>query len=342
MTRAIVLVLLLTVALALSGCAKKNNDEPGSSSSSTTSGTASTSTTSTSATGTGSSLPGTIVLNFTRDTPNGPIPLAVNFSLNASFVRSGAAQPAPAGLQWSIQVFNGTNATGNATPGPQGSSLPAKFALNFTNVGDFVVRAVVVAPTYAGANATIQVAAIAGGSSAPLFFDGAEGDTSQWTLQSRMFFNPNLDGTTGQREFAFDHPEGGWTLTGEPRTGAKSWAHPYPDNYRARMTSVAVTIPEGGATLSYALKGGAEATGVEGLFVLVGPDGETRTVQALHNGVIADWTVFTLPLSAGDMRVEFRFDSDISCSNDSAAPPGFSCGAGYDAGGFLLDDITIQ
>lgn len=186
----------------------------------------------------------------------------------------------------------------------------------------------------------------------PVFFDGAEGDASQWTITGMVFVNPNLDGDTGQQTTEQPnpgnpedpHPEGvQWSASAaQARTGTASWYSEYPDNYRTSMVSVAFEVPAGGATLTYRLLGGAEDTGVEGLFVLAGPAGGARSVVAEHRNALPDgWNEFTVDLAAGSTQIEFRFDTDLSCSNYSSAPPGFSCGEGYDAGGFYLDDITV-
>lgn len=330
---------LLVALLVLAGCSGKDKDgEP------TPTATAS----STSASG--SAAPGTIEVALNRTTPDGGVPLVVNFTLDATFRASnGTEAPRPSAASWSVTILAEPvgNATGTATDddaqGPTGSALPANVTLTLNETGSFTIVATVDAPGFAPGNDSFIVAVFAGGAGgAPLFFDGGETDDSQWTLQSRIYFNPNLQGSTGAREIPEDHDAGPWAITdAEARTGTHAWLHPYPDNYRTRMTSVPIAVPAGGAALSYALRGGAEETGVEGLFVLVGLEGEALEVVAEHRGAIAEWTLFEADLPEGSVQVEFRFDSDLSCSNDSGPPPGFSCGDAFDAGGFRLDDITV-
>lgn len=355
------LAAVLVAALLLSGCASKGGGKDADSSKTSTasstktgsgSGTSS-GTKSTSSSATGSSSPGTINVTLTRSAPNGAIPLSINFSLNATFRTGGKQVPAPSGTTWSVTIVsgNGTNGTANGTAGPTGTALPANFTLNFTTAGNHTVRAVVKAPGYTDGNATVIVVATAAGAGAPLFFDGAETDASQWTIASKVLVTnlPTLvvPSPEGQ-ELAADHPGGKWAqTTDEHLTGAKSWHVAYPDNMRAKMTSVA--IPAGGAshTLTYAYKGGAEGTSVEGLFVLAGPAGGTLQVLAHHSGAAVGWTTesLLLPTVDGDLQIQFRFDSDISCSSDPQTvpptDPAGACGEGYDAGGYWLDDITV-
>lgn len=362
MSRAAVLAGLLCIAIVLSGCASKEKDkESDTSSSSSSSGSRSSSSgpgsttssstgSSTSGTQTGAPGAGTITVDFKRATPNGPVPLAVNFSLNASFSRDGAAQGAPAGLAWSVRIVNGTTLANlaNATAGPNGATLPAAFQLNFTTAGDFLVLANVSATGYTPSSATIQVNAVAPGPNVPAFFDGAEGDTSQWTLASKALIT-NIPFAPVPAQEGGMHPAGTWAAsTDEFRTGTKSWHSPYPDNIRATMTSVAIPLKAGPHTLTYALKGGAEGTSVEGVFVLIGPAGGALQEVAHHSGPDMAWTTFTVdvPAAAGaSMQVQFRFDTDLSCSSEPApvppADPAGLCGAGYDAGGYYVDDITV-
>ena len=339
------LALLAVAALLLAGCTdgKRGDDDTASSTSSSASasrsGTASASRTGTSSgtgTGTGSPGAGTIEVDFTRATPNGAAPLTVNFTLDATFRDAkGAEVPAPAGATWAVTVhrMNGTT-LGNATPGPTGNALPAAFNLTFT-AGDHAVLARVQGTGFGAGNASILVTAAGGG--APLFFDGAEGDASQFTITSNVLLT-NIAPAPSQ-ELAAAHPTKWSQVTDAAHTGTKSWSSHYPDNYRSRLTTIAITVPAGGASLSYWAKGGAESNGIDGLHVLV-----NGAEVALHNAV-PDWTQFTHAVPAGELKVEFRFDSDSGCSDDTPGPAGDPsgqvCGGGFDQGGLLLDDIQV-
>ncbi len=330
------LAVLLVVALLLSGCAsKKDKDGDGGSTSTTsTTGTSTSKSGSASATGTGSAAPGAITASLTRSTPNGAAPLEVNFTLSAKFVKGGKDVPAPAGTSWSVKVAAG-NGT-NATDGPKGTSLPANFTLNFT-AGNHTVTATVSAPGFTAGNATVLVAASGGPAAAvPLFFDGAEGDASQFTISSNVWFYDVFTGT--EQETPAPYPETAWAASADAaHSGTKSWFSSYPDNYRTRMETVTVKVPAA-ATLTYWVKGGAEGNGVDGLHVIV-----NGAEVALHNNV-PEWTMFSAPVAAGDAKVLFRFDSDAGCSDQSPPagdPSGMVCGAGYDLGGIYVDDIQI-
>lgn len=353
MGRSIALAVLVTATLLLAGCSgggKDNDPDPKSSSTSSSSRSTSSTSSSSSSTTTGAPAPGTMALNFTRGVPNGPVPLAVNFTLSGSFTRGGSTQVAPDGLSWTIRIVNGTTLANlaNATAGPTGTTLPATFNLTFTDAGDYLVLANVTATGYTPSSATIQIAAVAAGPGAPIFFDGAEGDASQWTITSHVYINLLLPAPNPTYETTTTpHPEGGWVINdADKKTGAKSWLSPYPDNYRTRMTSVAFNVPASGATLSYSLKGGAESNTVDGVHVLVGESAAALTEVAYHTGAAIDWTQFTASLSslAGKSGVvQFRFDADSGCSNDGPPGPvaGQICGAGFDAGGFRIDDIQV-
>ena len=348
--KAIVLALMLTAVL-LAGCSDKGGDDgdsPSASSSASNSASASTTrsgTTSSTGTGTGSSAPGTIAVNFTRATPNGAVPLAVNFTLDATFSKAGQPATAPGDAAWSVRILSGNATNQTSADGPTGTAFPSNFTLDFTAVGNHTVVVDVTASDYAPANATILVAATEGGAGAPLFFDGAEGDASQWVIASKVLVT-NIAPMVPEQELAADHPSKYAASTDEAQTGTKSWHVAYNDNLRARLTSVPIA-GAGGHTLSYALKGGAEGTSIEGLFVLAGPADGALAVIAHHSGEAIDWTTFTasLPASAGPLKVEFRFDTDVSCSSGTATVPPDDpvgvCGVGYDAGGYYIDDITV-
>src|SRR5688572_5968735 len=205
-------------------------------------------------------------------------------------------------------------------------------------------------------NETVPGNQTGNGTAGPIFFDGAEGDASQWAITSNLYVNVNLNPPNGpppapqnpdDQETDEAHPDdAGWAIVADPfHAGAHSWGNTYPDNYRSRMTSSPLAIPAGGATLSYWVMGGAEDNTVDGIHVLVGETADALAEVAYHSGVIEGWTLFEVALDslAGKTAVlQFRFDSDISCSNQS--PPeegGALCAPGWDAGGLFLDDILV-
>lgn len=336
--KALALLLACCVAsAALAGCSDDDDDpEPtptGSSSSTSTSG--------------GPRGNGTIEVLVNRTTPNGPAPLTVNFTLDAVFrTAAGPVAPKPASLRWEVLLANassnGTHDDALADDVQNGTSLPANVTLELASPGNVSVLARVHAAGFASGNATflVLVNATTGGGAA-LFFEGGESDTSQWTLSSNVYLNPNLG--TPDAELPEAHPDGDWAITDSgARTGTHAWLAPYPDAYRGRMTSVAIPIPAGGATLSYYVKGGAESNSIDGVHVLVAEEGGEFAEVAYHSDVIADWTLSEVDLGdfAGkSVQLQFRMDSDMGCSSSPSPPAG--CGSGYDAGGILVDDITV-
>lgn len=337
------LALLLACCIAstagLAGCSGKDDDpEP----TTTTSSASRTSTSGAPAAGNG-----TIEVLVNRTTANGPAPLTVNFTLDAIFrTAAGNVAPKPTSLRWEVLAYNSSaNGTGDDASAlgasPNGTALPANVTLELAAPGNITVEARVHATGFATGNATFVVLVNATASGAPLFFEGGEADTSQWTLSSNVYLNPNLG--TPDEELPQDHPEGDWAIVDtDARTGTHSWLAPYPDGYRGRMTSVAIPIPAGGATLTYHVKGGAEANNIDGLHVLVAEEGGEFQEVAYHTDVIADWTLSEVDLAAfagKSVQLQFRMDSDLGCSSSPSPPAG--CGAGYDAGGILLDDITV-
>ncbi len=343
---------MLVVCLALAGCQAKKSDKNDAETGTNTSGGGTgtgTGTGTSSGTNTGGPGLGTITLNFTRSTPNGAVPLGVNFTLEATFARAGSSAP-PSGASWTVTtVAVGGNDSLNASAPAMltGTTLPVNFTLNFTVAGNFSVKASIKAPGYAPSNKTILVAAIEGGPGAPIFFDGAEGDASQWTITAFVYINGNFPAPANNNdeyETTQTHPDGGWTQgTTQFHAGAKSWGTTYPDNLRTRMTSAPFEVPASGATLSYWVKGGAEENNVDGIHVLTGASPTALTKVAYHTAVIADWTEFSVPLLAGPTVVQFRFDSDVGCSNESPPPQGgAACAAGWDGGGMFLDDILVK
>lgn len=346
-------VLLLAACLVLSGCfGGGGDDDEGPTGTGTGTGTSTRTGTSGTGTSTGPAQ-GTIEVVLNRTTADGAAPLTVNFTLDARFTRGGAPVPAPAGLRWSVFVANatagngtagngtaGNGTAGNATePAEEGTVLPANVTLTLEEAGNRTVRALVTAPGFAPGNASFAVAVGGGGAGAALFYDGAEGDESQWTLEDELVLDVILERVpTGE-----PHPEGGWAITdAEARSGTGSWHSPYPDHYEARMTSVA--FPAGGTTLTFWAKGGAEDNGNDGLHVLAGPSADALEEVLYQAAVLADWTQLTAELPAGTTVIQFLMYADASCSSDPVAiggADGTACGVGWDAGGFYLDDITV-
>lgn len=298
---------------------------------------------------------GTTQVAIKRLNPNGAVPLAVNLTVSATFKTPEGDAAQPQSLEWATAAVRVKDATGaavqaTAVEGPKGTKLPADASIRLTDAGTYIVVAMVRAPGFNEGNATVEVlATAASGPGGPTihFFDGAESDTSQWTITSNILVTDNLVGEAGQEELDQEYPEKAWAQSeAEKKNGAKSWYSQYPDNYRTRMVSVAITVPAGGATLSYSIKGGAEKAGgeVEGLFVFAGPEGGERAQLAGPlNGLYPDWKAFQHKVPAGKIQIEFRFDSDGSCSNDSDLPanPVLNCGEGTSGGGIWLDDIKV-
>jgi hypothetical protein len=172
-----------------------------------------------------------------------------------------------------------------------------------------------------------------------VFFDGAENGTGPWQFTSNLVFI-DVTGNVPAQELDQEHSAGTWE-TGEGHNSSTAWYSQYPDNYRARMMTT-IDVPEGGGTFSYWYKGGAEENGFDGLHVLIG-----GTEVAFHSGVAAveEWTLSSLPIAAGSQAVEFRFDADSTCSDETGVdvpPPAPAlCGVGWDTGGFYVDNIQV-
>lgn len=295
---------------------------------------------------------GTTEVALKRLNPNGPVPLAVNLTVSATFKTPDGEAAQPSSLEWATAAVRikdgaGTPVQFTVLEGPVGTKLPADVSLTLTDAGTYIVVAFVQAPGFNEGNASVEVlASAASGPGGPTvhFFDGAESDASQWTITSNVFVvSSNLAPGGPDEEVPREYPEAAWAQTeAEKHEGSKSWYSQYPDNYRTRMTSVPIKVPAGGASLTYWVKGGAEANGIDGLRVSVGPAGSLTEVK-YHEGVIGDWTRINVKVPAGDIVLEFRFDADASCGN--AGPPaaagGSICGPGYDAGGFWVDDIKV-
>jgi hypothetical protein len=333
------LAILLACCVLLAGCSdnKKKDDEPETSSSS-----------SSSSTGSAPTGNGTIEVLVNRTTPNGAVPFAVNFTLDAVFrSAAGAIVPTPATARWEVLIFT-TNGTANGTAhedsftdAPNGTALPANVTYNLTVPGNLTFNTRVHAPGFATGNASFLVLANATGAAGGgvLFFEGAEADESQWDLEDEYV----LDLIAERVPTGESHPLGGWGITdAEAHTGAGSWHAPYPDNYEARMTSV--PFPAGASTLTFWLKGGAEDNGNDGLHVLAGAAADDLEEVHYQAVVLADWTQFVVDVPADATVIQFLMYGDASCSSDPApvgGGDGVVCGAGWDAGGFYLDDITV-
>lgn len=342
-------IVAVVAALVLSGCSgsgDSDGDSTGTSKSGTTTKGGSGgggSTTTGSGGGGGGSGSGQITVNLNRTTIDGPAPLKVNFTLSATF-KGADGKPATPKSTITVtyrqtEAANGTALTGPAEKGPTVTSLPATFSLTFENVGKYEVTATIKASGYKDGQDTVVILPRAPGTGGPggepIFFDGAEGDASQWTLSSKVLI-VDFFGNVPVTETPVDHPTGKWQISDkEAHTGSKSFWSDYPDNYRGRMVSLAVNVPGNGGELSFWYKGGAESNGYDGLFVYVNG---SPVVEALA-GLPIDWTRFAATVPGGEVTLEFRFDSDPSCSSVSGAPAG--CGDGWDAGGFYIDDIAV-
>jgi hypothetical protein len=288
---------------------------------------------------------GTITVTLERTDPDGPIPLRVNFTLDATFRQADGKPGSKAGATVLVtyrqtEDANGTAVSEAAEVGPTIASLPTTFSLSFEEAGKFEVVASVKASGYQDGRATMLILPRVPGSGdpsggEPIFFDGAEGDTSQWTLSAKVVLI-DFNGIVPVQETPVDHPDGPWVISdAEARTGTHSWFSTYPDNYRGRMVSLAIPVPEGGGKLTFYYKGGAESNGFDGLFVYANGQEIVPNTAA----VAASWTRIQASVPGGDVELEFRFDSDPSCSNASGAPAG--CGEGWDSGGIYIDDITV-
>ena len=341
------LIVALVAALMLSGCSGSGDSDGGASGTSksgttTKGGTGGSGGTTTGSGGGGGSGSGQITVDLNRTTIDGPAPLKINFTLSASFKGADgkAATPKSTVTVTYRQTVdaNGTALSGDAQKGPTITTLPATFSLTFDNVGKYEVVATVKASGYKDGQDTVVILPRAPGAGGPggepIFFDGAEGDASQWTITSKVLI-VDFNGIVPVTETPVDHPTGKWQISDkEAHTGSKSFWSDYPDNYRGRMVSLDIEVPGTGGQLSFWYKGGAESNGYDGLFVYANG---SPVLQV--SGLPYDWTQFSGAVVGGTVTLEFRFDSDPSCSSVSGAPAG--CGDGWDAGGFYIDDITV-
>ena len=357
------LALLFIAALLVSGCSSKSDDTGGSATGSHTGSGTGSKTGSGTGTGTttGGGGAGTIAVTLNRTTIDGPAPLKVNFTLSASFKDASgkAAHPTSSITVTYRQTAdaNGTAVTQDAKNGPSISSLPNSFSLSFDTPGKFEVVATVKSKDYKDGQATVIILPRAVGPAptpgvGAIFYDGGEGDASQWTLKSTVLFIDTIAGVAPTTDTGAPYEAGctntettacKWMLTDKAaKTDTHSWASNYPDDYRGLMTSKTFTL-SGAGTLSFAIKGGAEQNNFDGLHVLAGPPG-SPTELALIEDTYADWATRSFAVTgSGDFAIVFQFDADSSCSSASGEPPGgvLTCGAGFDQGGYWLDDITV-
>ena len=342
------LALLLIVVIVLSGCSSKTD----------TSSTppSSTGTRSTTSPGTGGGGGGTITVTLNRTTADGDIPLKVNFTLDATFKdASGKATHPTSSIAVTYrhtQDANGTAITATAENGPSINSLPNSFSLTFEKAGKYEVVASVKSKDYKDGQATIIILPrVPGGttgsdpSAGAIFFDGGEGDTSQWTIASTVLAADPVGGCNLAKDTGAPFATGEkWGLaTDQARTGGASWHVAYKDNIHSVMTSVSVDVPAAGGHLSFAFRGGVEANCADGLHILAGPAAASLTELEFLQAVSDSWSTRSYPLPAGATVISFQFDADVSCSDDSGAPPGgvLTCGDGFDKGGYWLDDIAV-
>lgn len=354
--RAACLVIALT-AVALAGCS-------GSSTSSSTAATG-TSHPPTSSTGTGpgstSTPPTTGPVPSGTDTPpagnqsvqvhiqrlnaNGAIPLTANMTVSATTNGQNVTS-----AQWAVHMTrtmdgNGTAVKSAATAGPKGSQLPTTLHLPFTQAGTYTVTVDVTVAGLPSTNASVIVVASTPAALPSIFFDGGETDTSQWTISSTTYVvTSNVVGGPDQTAPAPVPTGEKWVITdAEHKTAGHSWSSQYPDNYETKMDSVSIKLPAGKHSLSFALKGGVEQNGADGLHVLTGADASTLAEAKFIDESLSAWKTYTIAVSGSTLVIEFKFDADASCSDETSVPdnPVLSCGAGYDQGGYWIDDITV-
>lgn len=343
-----IIALLLVSSMVLAGCSS-SNDPDGTTTTDATGGATATKTASNTDTGTsgtsggsgstsGGVVKGSMEIKFTTTSLNVDAGDQSSFQVNATFKDSKGAVVNPPGISWrATRVLSKDTEgvpTGNApTEAASGSKLPGNFTLTLSNAGTVTVRAFVKANTFSEQNVSLDINVNA---KTGIFFDGAEGDGSAFTFTSNVYV---ADVSTGETmELPTEHPDGSWEKsTVEPYAGTASWWSQYPDNYRARMTIASVTMPAPGM-LTFWMRGGAEANGMDGLFILVNDE-----EKGYYSDDLGGWAQVQIPLPSGDVKIEFRFDSDLSCSDQTNIPGsgGLICGNGFDKGGIWIDDIAI-
>lgn len=326
----------LVVCVVLSGCSGGGgddatdtetgaSDDPTTGPGGSTSGGTTTSGPSSTTGGTGNRPP---TATISPSAVAGGVPFMVNFTLDANDADGDE-------LAWSF------DADGDATADVTTGTLPLVFAFTYEIAGTFTATFEV----NDGKEKVIVTKDIsATGTSGPsaIFSDDAEGDASKWTLANEVVFYaaPAPPGPTGQ-----PHPLGDWAqVTDDFRGGAKSWHALYGDNYIGSMTTATtIQVPTGGATLSFWAKGGAEDNSYDGLYVNVGPTVDAMTNMVYQAVLLESWTQFAIQVEEGPIVIQFVFASDVSCSSDPAPVGGpNACGAGWDAGGFWIDDIELN
>ncbi len=319
-------VAALILVLLLAGCSGKGSDSSG-----TDSGTAASSGV-VSSHGTGGSGNNPPTGSVHASVASGMSPLTVVFTME------GADKDKDA-LSWTLDV------NGDKKPEANGKTLPATANFTYNVPGVYNVtyklsdgKADVSFPLVV--TVTTNVAA-----GQTLFLDDAEGDASKWTITSEVVVAPNI--AVDPQGSGQEHPLGPWRqVTDQFHLGAKSWHAHYPDNYVSTMTLAApLTIPPGGATVSFWLKGSAEDNSYDGIYVNTGADAGALENQVYQAAEYKDWTQFSFTVPAGPLVLQFVFKADISCSSEPqpvGGGDGTVCGPGWDGGGYWVDDIQVS
>ncbi|MES2155897.1 MAG: hypothetical protein V4510_12250 [bacterium] len=314
------------LAVVLSGCGGKSTDGGDTTGNDVTTGVVSSH-----GTGTPGNHPPDGALR--PSTVAGPVPLVVNFTLDGT---DRDQDP----LTWTFDADH----DGKADKSGKGTELPATFSYTYKTTGSFNATYKLSDP-----QSTVTFSRIIGvgapvGGGGTLFIDDAEGDAGKWTIMSEVVVNTNLPAGPGPTGTGQEHPAGPWAQVSDQfHLGAKSWHAHYPDNYYSSMTvKTAITVPPGGALVSFWLKGAAEDNGYDGVYVNSGPSADALENQVYQAKAIEDWKQFFYPVPEGPLVLQFVFAADISCSSEPAPTGGpVACGAGYDGGGFWVDDIQV-
>jgi hypothetical protein len=273
-------------------------------------------------------------LSITGENLNGVAPLDVTFSIDGS---------PPDGASWTLDFGDGSPAEGSSDP-----AFPATVKHTYASPGTLTATVTAVYPDHASLSRDIKVEALAPGDAPapagppPIFADDAEGDATKWTITSKVYESDPLN--EQHMETTADYPGRAWIQDGTNVVGgSKAWYTDYPDMYRGRMVSSTFTVPPEGAVLSFSVFGGAEANNIDGLYVYAGtPDAMTQLDYFTDQ--LPGWVQTHYDLPGGETQLEFRFDSDSSCSKDTGIPdnPVLACGPGYEGGGFWVDDILVS
>lgn len=315
------LVAVFLIVILLAGCAGGGGDE------STSTGTAASSGSVSSKSGLpGGNNPPTGKVE--ASIAQGQAPLRVDFTMDGSDKDKDA-------LSWSLDV------NGDGKVDRNGNKLPATANYTYMSPGVFNVtyllddgKSKVTFPLAITVTANVS-------NRTALLSDGAEAAPTAWVFTNELV----IDTVATKVRTGQEHPQGGWVQTAdEAHMGSQSYHAPYPDHYEAKMTTAApIPIPEGGATLTFWLKGGAEDNSYDGLYVNSGTDPAALENQVYQAAAFAEWTQFSFTLEPGDQTVEFVFKADASCSSDPepVGGPG-ACGPGWELGGYWIDDITLS